>query len=365
MRAYSMDLRVRVLAAAAVGETTAGPAERFAVSPAWVRRLRRRPRQTGGVAPGRPRTPGAQAPGPPPPHPEGARRRPRPDARRTPGRAEGGRHPVHLVGRGPVARADVQKKSAGPGSGRAAGDRPAPFLGGRRARPRRPDRRGWAAPDPVVCRTWGPGGRAPALDAWGRHRDEASAAGAVSTPRAPAGAGPTRPPTRTGTSPREGGRLPPGPARAPAEEGRGPGRREQPQGAGGPGGPAPGRAAAAGAVAGVPPGPVPGRGGVVPAEVRGAGQRRPGGPPPPGRPGGGVPDRVGVRPGAAQASMGGVGTAAPHPRQQTARTTCGSVTTELLGRNPLTGHEHHPTDDQVRGGGRPGGPRRRPGGPAG
>jgi transposase len=51
MRAYSMDLRVRVLGAAAAGETTAELADRFAVSPAWVRRLRQRHRATGEAAP--------------------------------------------------------------------------------------------------------------------------------------------------------------------------------------------------------------------------------------------------------------------------------------------------------------------------
>ena len=56
MRAYSMDLRVRVLEAAAAGDGTAELADRFAVSPAWVRRLRRRHRKTGEVGPrvGRP-----------------------------------------------------------------------------------------------------------------------------------------------------------------------------------------------------------------------------------------------------------------------------------------------------------------------
>lgn len=56
MRAYSMDLRTRVLEAAAAGDTTAELADRFAVSPAWVRRLRQRHRATGEVAPrvGRP-----------------------------------------------------------------------------------------------------------------------------------------------------------------------------------------------------------------------------------------------------------------------------------------------------------------------
>jgi transposase len=51
MRAYSMDLRVRVLEAAEDGGTTAELADRFAVSPAWVRRLKQRHRATGEVAP--------------------------------------------------------------------------------------------------------------------------------------------------------------------------------------------------------------------------------------------------------------------------------------------------------------------------
>ena len=51
MRPYSMDLRVRVLEAAASGDGTAELADRFAVSPAWVRRLRQRHRQTGEVGP--------------------------------------------------------------------------------------------------------------------------------------------------------------------------------------------------------------------------------------------------------------------------------------------------------------------------
>ena len=56
MRAYSMDLRVRVLAALDAGESTAAVAARFAVSPAWVRRLKQRRRETGETAP-RARTP--------------------------------------------------------------------------------------------------------------------------------------------------------------------------------------------------------------------------------------------------------------------------------------------------------------------
>lgn len=51
MRPYSMDLRVRVPEAAAAGDDTAELADRFAVSPAWVRRLRQRHRATGEVGP--------------------------------------------------------------------------------------------------------------------------------------------------------------------------------------------------------------------------------------------------------------------------------------------------------------------------
>lgn len=46
-----MDLRVRVLSALDAGEPTAAVAARFAVSPAWVRRLAQRRRETGEVAP--------------------------------------------------------------------------------------------------------------------------------------------------------------------------------------------------------------------------------------------------------------------------------------------------------------------------
>ena len=51
MKPYSMDLRERVLAACDGGMGTAEVAETFAVSPAWVRRLKQRRRETGEVAP--------------------------------------------------------------------------------------------------------------------------------------------------------------------------------------------------------------------------------------------------------------------------------------------------------------------------
>lgn len=51
MAAISMDLRVRIFEARQSGETTAEVAERFAVSPAFVRRLLQRHRQTGSLAP--------------------------------------------------------------------------------------------------------------------------------------------------------------------------------------------------------------------------------------------------------------------------------------------------------------------------
>jgi len=47
---YSQDLRDRVLAAADRGMPTKQVAETFAVSPAWVRRLKQRRRETGETA---------------------------------------------------------------------------------------------------------------------------------------------------------------------------------------------------------------------------------------------------------------------------------------------------------------------------
>ncbi len=47
VRAYSKDLRERVLAAGDAGEPTKVVADRFAVSPAWVRRLVQRRRESG------------------------------------------------------------------------------------------------------------------------------------------------------------------------------------------------------------------------------------------------------------------------------------------------------------------------------
>src|SRR5262249_25882235 len=61
MKAYSMDLRARVLAACDDGRGTAEAAEAFAVSPAWVRRIKQRRRETGEVAP---RTPARRGPAP-------------------------------------------------------------------------------------------------------------------------------------------------------------------------------------------------------------------------------------------------------------------------------------------------------------
>jgi transposase len=51
MAAISMDLRVRLFEARQAGETTAEVADRFAVSPAFVRRLLQRHRETGSLAP--------------------------------------------------------------------------------------------------------------------------------------------------------------------------------------------------------------------------------------------------------------------------------------------------------------------------
>jgi transposase len=51
MAAISMDLRVRIFEARQAGESTAEVADRFAVSPAFVRRLMQRHRDTGSLAP--------------------------------------------------------------------------------------------------------------------------------------------------------------------------------------------------------------------------------------------------------------------------------------------------------------------------
>lgn len=60
MRPLSDDLRLRIHEACQDGEATATVAERFAVSPAFVRRLKQRFRQTGSIAP----KPGGRGPAP-------------------------------------------------------------------------------------------------------------------------------------------------------------------------------------------------------------------------------------------------------------------------------------------------------------
>jgi len=53
MKAYSMDLRTRVLAACDGGHATKAVATTFGVSPAWVRRLKQHRRERGDAAPRR------------------------------------------------------------------------------------------------------------------------------------------------------------------------------------------------------------------------------------------------------------------------------------------------------------------------
>jgi len=66
MRAYSMDLRLRVLADCDAGMGTAAVAGKFSVSPAWVRRLKQRRAAGLGTEPlkGRPGPKPALAAGP-------------------------------------------------------------------------------------------------------------------------------------------------------------------------------------------------------------------------------------------------------------------------------------------------------------
>jgi len=58
MRAYSMDLRQRVLADCDAGMGTTDAAETYSVSQSWVRRLKQRRRESGELGPRRPRRPG-------------------------------------------------------------------------------------------------------------------------------------------------------------------------------------------------------------------------------------------------------------------------------------------------------------------
>jgi transposase len=52
MKAYSIDLRERVVAACDAGDTTREQvAQRFSVSVPWIRKLLRRRRETGSIAP--------------------------------------------------------------------------------------------------------------------------------------------------------------------------------------------------------------------------------------------------------------------------------------------------------------------------
>jgi transposase len=51
MRAYSMDLRARVLKDCDAGVGTEAVAAKFSVSASWVRRLKQRRRETGRVGP--------------------------------------------------------------------------------------------------------------------------------------------------------------------------------------------------------------------------------------------------------------------------------------------------------------------------
>jgi transposase len=56
MRAYSQDLRERVLADCDRGRPTQEVADTFSVSPAWVRRLKQRRRESGETGPRRGKT---------------------------------------------------------------------------------------------------------------------------------------------------------------------------------------------------------------------------------------------------------------------------------------------------------------------
>ena len=51
MKAYSLDLRERILADCDAGQSTEEVAAKYRVSSSWVRRLKQRRRETGSIAP--------------------------------------------------------------------------------------------------------------------------------------------------------------------------------------------------------------------------------------------------------------------------------------------------------------------------
>jgi hypothetical protein len=105
MKAYSTDLRERVVAACDARDGTRDQiAARFSVSVSWVRKVLRRRRDTGSIAPSR-----AAAAGP---RPSTRGRRPAP-------RGGPGRRRRHAGGIGPGRRRGVQRGGGVPGAGPA------------------------------------------------------------------------------------------------------------------------------------------------------------------------------------------------------------------------------------------------------
>jgi hypothetical protein len=93
MRAYSPDLRLRILADRDRGRTTRAVATKYDVSASWGRRLKQRRRQTGDIAP-RPQTQLGRLRRPTPRgHPPNAGRH----TERTTPAAATDRRPLHLV----------------------------------------------------------------------------------------------------------------------------------------------------------------------------------------------------------------------------------------------------------------------------
>ena len=100
MRAYSTDLRERVLADCDAGTLPAAVAAKYRVSPSWVRRLKQRRRDHRRSAP---RPAGRRRPAPGRPHadaiPGGRRRGPGRHPGRVSAAARPGRQPRHPVPR--------------------------------------------------------------------------------------------------------------------------------------------------------------------------------------------------------------------------------------------------------------------------
>lgn len=114
MKAYSMDLRERVLDECAAGLGTKAVAGKYSVSASWVRRLKQRKQEHGRIGPGSSRNTRVPRLDARSDEIRGADRgHPGPDTGGNSGRAGGDGRPVHTVGGRRQVRADGEKRPPG------------------------------------------------------------------------------------------------------------------------------------------------------------------------------------------------------------------------------------------------------------